>query len=341
MHQSQNNLLLEVSNLKKYFPITSGFFKKVVGHIRAVDGISFFIRKGETLGLVGESGCGKTTAGRLILNVLPATSGKVIFHQANKPVNVTDLRGEKLRKFRKHMQLVFQDPFSSLNPRMTILNIVGEPLLAHGMRRGKQLEERVKLLMQQVGLNVKYLHRYPHAFSGGQRQRICIARALALNPELVICDEPVSALDVSIQAQIINLLKDLQQQLELTYLFIAHDLSVVENISSRVAVMYVGKIMELAYTEELFRTPLHPYTEALMSAVPKPDPRHKSDRILLQGDVADPSDPPHGCMFHPRCRYAIERCKVDVPELTDTGDRHFVRCHLATELSLKGIGSQA
>jgi len=337
MNDSQNNKLIEVINLKKYFPITSGFLKKVVGYIRAVDDISFFIKKGETLGLVGESGCGKTTTGRLILNVVTPTAGKVKFYHNDIGIDISLLEGKKLRQFRRHMQLIFQDPYSSLNPRMTILNIVGEPLMAYGMHRGKELEARVKWLIKQVGLNVQYLHRYPHAFSGGQRQRICIARALALNPELVICDEPVSALDVSIQAQIINLLKDLQQELELTYLFIAHDLSVVENISNRVAVMYVGKIVELAHTDALFHSPLHPYTEALMSALPKPDPRHKSTRIILQGDVADPSNPPSGCMFHPRCRYAREQCRFEVPELIDYGDNHYAMCHFAAELRLKGV----
>lgn len=337
MNSHNKNILLEVINLKKYFPLTSGFFKKEVDYIRAVDDVSFFIRKGETLGLVGESGCGKTTTGRLILNVMKPTSGKIAYWHNNEIIDIASLTGEKLRRFRRHMQLIFQDPYSSLNPRMTILNIVGEPLMAHGMRRGKELEERVEWLIKQVGLNIQYLHRYPHAFSGGQRQRICIARALALNPELVICDEPVSALDVSIQAQIINLLKDLQQKLELTYLFIAHDLSVVEHISNRVAVMYVGKIVELAETEALFNSPLHPYTEALMSALPKPDPRQKSARIILQGDVADPSNPPSGCAFHPRCRYAKEHCKIEMPELVDYGDKHYARCHFATELNLKGV----
>lgn len=329
--------LLEVKGLCKYFPITAGLVNRTVGHIRAVDDVSFQIAEGETLGLVGESGCGKTTTGRLILRLLDRTSGEIVLNLDGKRTDMATLKGEPLRQFRKNMQLVFQDPFSSLNPRMTVMDIIAEPLKAHRFGSRSEIEDRVRWLVQAVGLKVEFLRRYPHAFSGGQRQRICIARALALKPKLVICDEPVSALDVSVQAQIINLLKELQQEFGLTYLFIAHDLSVVENISARVAVMYAGRIVELGQNFELFHAPRHPYTEALMSALPKPEPRAKGTRILLSGEVADPSNLPPGCAFHPRCRYAKPECQKAVPPLRDLGKGHLCACCRAEELRLQGV----
>jgi len=335
---SRDALILEVKDLKKYFPIQRGFFRKTVGYVKAVDGVSFYIREGETLGLVGESGCGKTTTARVILRAYEPTSGKVLFRTRNGEwVNIPDLDRKQLRQLRREMQMIFQDPYSSLNPRMTLLQIVGEPLMIHGVAKGKELEERVAELLKVVGLRPEYMRRYPHAFSGGQRQRIGIARALALNPRLIVADEPVSALDVSIRAQILNLLQDLQEQFHLTYLFIAHDLSVIEHISDRVAVMYVGKLVEMAETEELFMNPKHPYTEALLSAVPKPDPRMRKRRIVLPGEVADPSNPPPGCYFHPRCRYARPICREEEPALREIEPGHFVSCHRAEELSLAGV----
>jgi peptide/nickel transport system ATP-binding protein len=330
--------LLEVRELKKYFPIRRGLFARTVGQVKAVDGVNFHVREGETLGLVGESGCGKTTTGRLIMRGYTPTAGEVWFADRSQGrVNIADLDGQQLKRLRQNVQMIFQDPYSSLNPRMTLLQIVGEPLLVHGVSKGKELEDRVAELLKVVGLRPEYLTRYPHAFSGGQRQRIGIARALALNPQLVVCDEPVSALDVSIQAQVINLLKDLQQQFGLTYLFIAHDLSVIEHISDRVAVMYVGKMVESAATAKLFATPRHPYTEALLSAVPKPDPRQRTEPIVLQGEVADPSNPPSGCYFHPRCRYKIDRCVHETPTLREIAPDHVVSCHRAEELNLMGV----
>lgn len=332
-------ILLEVKDLKKHFPIQKGFlFTRTVGHVKAVDGVSFFIRERETLGLVGESGCGKTTTGRLILRAYEPTAGEVWFRdQRMGRINVPDLDKQQLKLLRQNMQMIFQDPYSSLNPRMTLLQIVGEPLLVNGVARGGELQDRVAELLRVVGLRPEYMTRYPHAFSGGQRQRIGVARALALNPQLVVCDEPVSALDVSIQAQTLNLLQDLQEQFGLTYLFVSHDLSVVEHISDRVAVMYVGKLVESAMTDALFQHPLHPYTEALLSAAPKPDPRLRTDSIVLQGDVADPANPPSGCYFHPRCRYAVERCSVEEPALRELEPEHFVSCHRAEELQLVGV----
>ncbi len=338
----QGEILLEVKNLKKHFPIRKGFFKSLAGYVKAVDGVNFFIRSGETMGLVGESGCGKTTTGRVILRAYEPTAGEVWFRDKNLGrVNVPELDKQDIKSLRQNMQMIFQDPYSSLNPRMTLLQIVGEPLLVNGVSRGSDLKDRVAELLRVVGLRPEYMIRYPHAFSGGQRQRIGIARALALNPQLIVCDEPVSALDVSVQAQVLNLLQDLQQEFDLTYLFVAHDLSVIEHISDRVSVMYVGKLVEMAATEELFGNPLHPYTEALMSAVPKPDPRYKAERIILEGDVADPANPPSGCYFHPRCRYAIEQCRQEEPLLRELEPDHFVSCHRAEELSLIGVTETA
>jgi peptide/nickel transport system ATP-binding protein len=335
----RNQLLLEVKGLKMHFPIERGFFRsKLVGYVRAVDGVSFYIREGETLGLVGESGCGKTTTARVILRAYEPTAGEVWFDDRNLGrVNIPTLEKQQVKQLRQNMQLIFQDPYSSLNPRMTLLQIVGEPLLVNGVAHGSELKDRVAELLKVVGLRSEYMSRYPHAFSGGQRQRIGVARALALNPQLVVCDEPVSALDVSIQAQILNLLQDLQEQFHLTYLFISHDLSVVEHISDRVAVMYVGKLVESTTTEELFINPQHPYTEALLSAVPKPDPRLRTEAIVLPGDVADPANPPSGCYFHPRCQYRIDRCETEEPALWQIAPDHFVSCHRAEELELAGV----
>jgi peptide/nickel transport system ATP-binding protein len=332
------NDLLVVTDLKKHFPITRGFFQKVVGQVKAVDGVTFTLKEGETLGLVGESGCGKTTTSRLIMRGYEPTAGDIRFRDRQQGwVSIPALDQRRMKGLRRHIQMIFQDPYSSLNPRMTLLQIVGEPLLVNGVAKGKALEDRVADLLRVVGLRPEYMVRYPHAFSGGQRQRIGIARALALRPQLVVCDEPVSALDVSIQAQTLNLLQDLQQEFQLTYLFVAHDLSVVEHISDRVAVMYVGKIVELTATEALYSQPLHPYTEALLSAVPKPNPRQRRRRIILPGEVADPANPPPGCAFHPRCRYAVDRCKVETPALRELTYGRFVSCHRAEELTLQGV----
>ena len=312
--------------------------QKVVGNVRAVDDVTFYINQGETLSLVGESGCGKTTTSRCILRALDPSAGQVIFHpEKGEAVDVAQLSSKQLQPLRRQMQMIFQDPFSSLNPRMTLLDIVGEPLLVHGVQSAAERTERVAELLGLVGLRPEYMRRYPHAFSGGQRQRIGIARALALNPRLVVADEPVSALDVSVQAQILNLMLELQEKMGLTYLFVAHDLSVVKHISERVAVMYVGRIVEMAPTAELFYSPRHPYTEALMSSVPKPDPRLRSDRIVLQGEVADPANPPPGCYFHPRCRYAIDVCREKTPVQEEITPKHFVSCHRAKEITLRGV----
>src|SRR4051812_16691212 len=331
--------LLEVEGLRKYFPIHRGIFRSVIGEVKAVDGVSFTIRERETLALVGESGCGKTTTGRCVVRAIEPTSGSVRFKtQDDQWVDLLAQKGDDLRRLRREIQMIFQDPYSSLDPRMTLLQIVGEPLAAFGVK-GRELEERVAQLLSLVGLRPQYMRRYPHAFSGGQRQRIGIARALALQPKLIVADEPVSALDVSIQAQVLNLLKQLQEQFGLAYLFISHNLSVVEYIAHRVGVMYVGQLVELADTKELFSRPLHPYTEALMSAVPKPDPRMQKVRIVLEGDVADPSNPPSGCYFHPRCPYAIERCKTEQPVLRQLLPGRSVSCHRAEELQLVGVPS--
>jgi peptide/nickel transport system ATP-binding protein len=336
------SVLLEVKGLRKYFPIRRGLLQKTVGHVKAVDDVTFFLNQGETLSLVGESGCGKTTTSRCILRAIAPTAGEILLSADGQILDVAKLRKSELRPLRRQMQMIFQDPFSSLNPRMTLFDIVGEPLLVHGVGNPRERTDRVVDLLRLVGLRPEYMQRYPHAFSGGQRQRIGIARALALNPRLVVADEPVSALDVSVQAQILNLLLELQEQLGLTYLFVAHDLSVVKHISERVAVMYVGRIVETAPTEELFTSPKHPYTEALMSAVPIPDPRLRSERIVLQGEVADPANTPPGCHFHPRCKYATAICREASPAQEEISPNHFVRCHRAAELTLKGVaGSSA
>ena len=332
--------LLDVRGLKKHFPIRGGLFGRVRGQVRAVDGIDLFIRHGETLGLVGESGCGKTTAGRTIMRLYEPTGGEIVFADpARGPLHLEKLGTRDLRRAWTHMQMIFQDPFSSLDPRMSVGRIVGEPLAVHRGIKGSELQERVAALLKRVGLRAEHMSRYPHAFSGGQRQRIGIARALAVDPELIVCDEPVSALDVSVQAQVLNLLEDLQAERRLTYLFIAHDLSVVEHISDRVAVMYVGYVVEVAPTQELFAGPLMPYTEALIAAIPPPNPLRRSRPVKLPGEVPSPSNPPSGCYFHPRCRYATAECKADRPPLREIRPGHFAACHLAETLSLRGIGA--
>lgn len=324
-HELNPDALVQVKNLKKYFPISGGVFSRVIGHVKAIDDISFDIMKGETLGLVGESGCGKTTTGRAILRLMNATAGHVYFQGQD----VFSLNKHDLRKMRREMQLVFQDPYASLNPRMNVGNIIGEPLEIHGIAKGAKKDKIVQELLETVGLSKWHMRRYPHEFSGGQRQRIGVARALALKPKLIVLDEPVSALDVSIQSQVINLLEDLQTEFDLTYLFIAHDLSVIKHISDRVGVMYLGKLVELTDSESLYREPKHPYTEALLSAIPIPDPRiqSKRERIVLEGDVPSPANPPSGCRFHTRCKYAQDICKREIPELVDVGNNHFVACH--------------
>ncbi len=331
------NVILDVRGLRKWFPIRKGLLRRVVGQVRAVDGVSFFIRRGETLALVGESGCGKTTAARCILRALVPTAGSIHFHLGERTVDLATLPRRALRPLRRHMQMVFQDPYASLNPRMVVGEIIGEPLLINGLRNHAERRQRVQELMALVQLPPSTINRFPHAFSGGQRQRIGIARALALNPGLVVADEPVSALDVSVQAQILNLMLDLQDRLGLTYLFVAHDLSVVKHVSDRVAVMYVGRIVEVAATEALYASPLHPYTEALLSAAPAPVPGMASNRIILEREIADPANPPPGCAFHPRCRHATANCREETPELREVAPGRFVACLRAEALSLRGI----
>jgi oligopeptide/dipeptide ABC transporter ATP-binding protein len=341
-----DDTLLDVRRLRKYFPVRKGALQRTVAQIKAVDGVDLAIQPRETLGLVGESGCGKTTTGRTILRLIAPTEGEILFRGRNSTggdgkamIDVAAASPAQIKLLRRDMQIIFQDPYSSLNPRMTVGEIVGEPLKIQGLMTRSEREAQVLDLLRAVGLSPDHARRYPHEFSGGQRQRIGIARALALRPQLVIADEPVSALDVSIQAQVINLLQDLQEQFGLTYLFIAHDLSVVKHISNRVAVMYLGKIVELAPTADLFGNPKHPYTEALMSAVPVADPDFKVQRILLQGDMPSPINPPTGCHFHPRCRYAQDICRAEAPVYRSVGDKHFVSCHRADELSLRGVRS--
>ncbi|MGY5881157.1 MAG: ABC transporter ATP-binding protein [Candidatus Thorarchaeota archaeon] len=326
---SSNEKLLEIKDLKKYFQLTGGVFKKVMGYVRAVDGVTFDIFKGETLGLVGESGCGKTTCGRTLMHLIPKTSGTILFEGED----ISELRGGDLREFRQNMGIVFQDPMASLDPRITIKNAIGEPLLVNGIAKGFRLRNMVLELLEKVGLSEDHLNRFPHEFSGGQRQRICIARALALNPKFIVMDEPTSSTDVSVQAQTLNLMKDLQKEFNLTYLFISHNLSVVKHMSDRVAVMYLGKIVEMT-PRDIFQDAMHPYSAALVSAVPVPDPKFRGRAHILAGEVPSPINPPSGCRFHPRCRFAKEQCREEEPELRDLGDGHLVACHFAGELDL-------
>jgi oligopeptide/dipeptide ABC transporter ATP-binding protein len=339
MTTATDNILLEVKNLKMHFPIYKGLLQRVVGHVKAVDGVSFFIKEREVLGLVGESGCGKTTVGRTILRLYNPTSGEIRYHRQNGDwVDISKISLPEMKPLRKELRMIFQDPFSSLNPRLTVKDIISEPLFIHHMASGKRAEEIVAHIMTAVGLDPAYMRRYPHEFSGGQRQRIGLARTLVTNSRLIIADEPVSALDVSVQAQVLNLLQELQADLGLTLIFVAHDLSVVEHISDRIAVMYVGKIVEMAETTTLLQDPLHPYSEALLSAIPPADPDILPNRIRLTGEVPSPANPPPGCIFHPRCNYCQPICKTDEPQLEEIAPEHYAACHFAKELNLRGIG---
>lgn len=329
--------LLEIKDLKKFFPIQKGFLRRTVGYVKAVDGVSLTAYAGETLGIVGESGSGKTTLGRTLLRLYEPSAGEVNLRVNNEMVSVTSLSGGDLRRLRKSAQMIFQDPYSSLNPRMTVMEIVGEPLYVNGIASGRELEDRVSQVIQKVGLRVEHLRRYPHSFSGGQRQRIGIARALVVNPSLIVADEPVSALDVSVQAQILNLLKDLQSQYQLTYLFISHAMNVVRYMCDRILVMYAGRTVELASKNEVIANPKHPYTEALLASVPKTTSRMRGERVISAGEVPDLGNLPTGCTFHPRCKYAIDRCKAEVPELRSIGNGRLASCHRAEELELIGI----
>jgi len=336
--------LLEVIGLKKYFPIKSGFLQRTVGYVKAVDDVNFFVRRGETLGLVGESGCGKTTASRTAIRLYDLTEGEVYFKSRllsrgaeEQRISIHNLAKDQLKLIRQEIAMVFQDPINSLNPRMSVSDIIREPLVIHGKDEGSKTDDDIVQLLEAVGLHPEHMRRYPHEFSGGQRQRIGIARSLALRPTMILLDEPVSALDVSIQAQTLNLLQDLQAEFDLTYVFVAHDLSVVEHISDRVAVMYVGRLVEMASSDNLYHHPQHPYTEALLSAVPKPDPRNPSKRIPLTGQVPDPSNPPSGCYFHPRCPYVKDQCKTEAPALREIRPDHYSACHFAEELTLVGV----
>ncbi len=330
--------ILKIEGLKKYYPIEKGVLKKLVGHVRAVDDVTLTIQRNETVGLVGESGCGKTTLGRCILRAIEPTAGKITFaFGEGGEIDFTALDKKGLRAARRDIQMIFQNPYSSLNPRMTVFDIIAEPMRLSGIKDQDRIAAQARKLIEMVGLKVAYLDRYPHAFSGGQRQRIGIARSLALSPRFVVADEAVSALDVSVQAQILNLLCDLQDELSLTYLFITHDLSVVEHISDRVCVMYLGRVVELAKTVELFAGPRHPYTEALISAIPSSDPEKEARRVPLLGEVASAASMPEGCAFHPRCGYACERCKTEVPNMEEVSEGHFCACHRAAELSLSGV----
>ena len=335
----ENNPILEVKKLKKYFPITKGFLRKKIGEIKAVDDVNFDLFPGETLGLVGESGCGKSTVARSVLRALEPTSGQILFKENDLIQDLTVLNKDELKLARRNIQMIFQDPFSSLNPRQRVRDIIGEPLLVNKVEKGAQLEEKVRNLMVAVGLRPEYMIRFPHAFSGGQRQRIGIARALSLNPKLIFLDEPVSALDVSIQAQILNLLKDLQEEFKLTYLFISHDLGVVQHICDRVAVMYLGKIVETASVKNIFKNPQHPYTEALLNASPKPHPKFRNKVKILSGEVPNPANTPKGCHFESRCPYSKSICKEEYPPLQEikASEEQYVACHFSQEINLKGI----
>ena len=338
MPELKNDVLINVDNLKKYFPIRKGLFRRISGYKKAVDGVNFFIREGETLGLVGESGCGKTTTGRSVIRLIEPTEGSIKFRKSNGQVrDLMNMEKNELKEARKEIQMIFQDPFSSLNPRKSIFDIVSDPLKVYNIG---DKQERVADMLERVGLSPNVMNRYPHAFSGGQRQRVGVARSLILNPKLIIADEPVSALDVSVQAQVINLLEDLQQEMKLTFLIIAHDLSLIEYICDRVMVMYLGKIVEMSSSDDIYTSPNHPYSEALLSAIPDPDPDFHSERISLEGVVPDPADPPSGCNFHTRCSYSTSICEREEPELKEIQDNRFVACHLAEELSLTGYAEK-